>query len=567
MGKHHEIDFKTYDRLIPNQDTMPKGGFGNLIALPLQKEARNNGNSVFIDENFNEYSDQWQYLQSTQKYSLADIEKFIRELGGGDELGELRKESEDEKPWEGKKPTTKLKKTDFPNEVRIVRANMLYIRKEGFSNSALNKLKRLAAFRNPEFYRAQAMRLPTFDKPRIVSCSDETEQYLCLPRGLESEIVNLINENNINIIFIDKYNKGNAIDVEFNGTLRDEQQIAIEKMLEHDNGVLSATTAFGKTVIGAKLIAECKVNTLILVHRTSLLSQWVERLSEFLIINETPVVQTTPKGRKSKEFLIGQIGGGNNSISGIIDVAVIQSLISSDEVKDLVKNYGMVILDECHHGSAFTFEQVLKTTNAKYVYGLTATPTRKDGHHPIIYMQCGAIRYSVDGKVQAEKRPFEHFIIPRFTRFKKASENIVELYNDIQNSEIRNELIIADVIDAVNAGRNPIILTERKEHVEILAERLKEKLPNVIALTGGKTKKQSDEVLMQVINIPEDEHFVLIATGKYIGEGFDMPRLDTLFLVMPISWKGTLQQYVGRLHRLYEGKKEVQVYDYVDIHN
>jgi len=343
-------------------------------------------------------------------------------------------------------------------------------------------------------------------------------------------------------------------------------------MLRHNTGVLSATTAFGKTVIGAYLIAAHKVNALILVHRTSLLAQWTERLNEFLIINEEPALEFTPSGRKKKKNLIGQIGGGKNNASGVIDVAIIQSLVSRGEVKELVRDYGLVIVDECHHVSAFSFEKVLKTVNAKYVYGLTATPTRQDGHHPIIYMQCGKIRYRVDAKAQAAARPFEHYVIPRFTRFQKpafrdeSSWGINEIYTDIQDSAARNDLIVQDVIAAVEHGRNPIILSERVEHVQYLKEMLAPYISNVIALTGGSSQRDRRETLQRVADIPDSEPFALVATGKYIGEGFDMPRLDTLFLAMPISWKGTVQQYAGRLHRLFEGKQEVQVYDYVDAH-
>ena len=572
MSKRHELPFKTYDRMIPNQDTLPKGGFGNLIALPLQKMFRENGNSMFVDENFNVYTDQWNYLYNVKKYSLEEIESFIRQLSPMGELGDLRRDSEYEKPWENKKPEQKLTKFDFPDTVKIVRANMLYIEKSEISNLALNTLKRLAAFSNPEFYKAQAMRLSTYDKPRIISCSDETAQYLCLPRGLEDEIDYLLEGKGVKIQYSDKTNKGREIDVMFNGELRGEQQQAVDALLAHNNGILSATTAFGKTVIGARLIADIKVNTLILVHRTNLMSQWVERLNEFLVINEEPIPELTPKGRKRKKTIIGQIGGGRNNLSGVIDVAVMQSLVSGDEVKELVRDYGMIIVDECHHVSAFSFEQILKSANSKYVYGLTATPTRQDGHHPIIFMHCGKIRYRVDAKEQASERPFEHFVIPRFTRFQKPAFRdankwtITDIYNDIQNSELRNSLIIQDVIAAVEQGRNPIVLTERTDHVKYLAAQLKLHIKNVISLRGGETQKKNRESLQNVADISEDEPFVLVATGKYVGEGFDMPRLDTLFLAMPISWKGTLQQYAGRLHRLYEGKKEVQVYDYVDVY-
>jgi len=573
MNKHHMLTFKTYDRLIPGQDTMPKGGFGNIIALPLQKESRKQGGTEFVDESFNSYPDQWNYLYNIKKYSLDEIERLIRELSPVGELGVLHKDEEDEKPWEGKRKTTsKLTRFDFPETVEIICSNMLFIKKDGISSSALNSLKRLAAFRNPDFYKSQAMRLSTYDKPRIISCSDETEQYLCLPRGLEDEVGSLLTDNGVTIKWCDKTNSGQNIDVFFNGVLRDEQQPAADALLAHDIGILSATTAFGKTVIGAHLIAERKVNTLVLVHRTNLLSQWINRLNEFLIINEEPIPEFTPTGRKKKKTVVGQIGGGKNNPSGIVDVAVMQSLVFGDDVKELVKNYGMVIVDECHHVSAFSFEQILKTVSAKYVYGLTATPTRQDGHHPIITMHCGKIRYKVDAKSQAESRPFDHFIIPRFTRFQKpvnqdeAKWTITDIYRDVQNSEIRNNMIAQDVIAAVEQGRNPILLTERKEHVKILADKLRSQINNVFVMIGGTGQKNSRELLGAVMDISINEPLVLIATGKYVGEGFDLPRLDTLFLAMPISWKGTVQQYAGRLHRLIDGKEEVQIYDYVDVH-
>ena len=574
MNKSHRLTFSTYDRLIPSQDTMPKGGFGNLIALPLQKLPREHGNSTFIDKNFDAYTDQWNYLQNIEKYTLIDIERFIRELSpmGMGELGALRKDEEDEKPWENKAPAPKMTWFDFSEPVNIVRSNMLYIRKEGVSDPALNTLKRLAAFHNPEFYKTQAMRLSTHNKPRVIWCSDETEQYLCLPRGLEEEVSQVLESGGAKVKWIDKTNNGRKIDVSFNGALRDEQQLAVNALLAHDNGILSAATAFGKTVIGANLVARRKVNTLILMHRTNLLSQWLGQLRNLLIINEEPILEFTPKGRKKKKDTIGQIGGGRNNPSGIVDVAVMQSLVSSNEVRELVKNYGMVIVDECHHVSAVSFERILKTVKAKYVYGLTATPTRQDGHHPIIYMHCGKIRYRVDAKSQADARPFDHFIIPRFTRFRKPAYQdekkwtISDIYRDIQNSEIRNNLIVQDVITAVKQGRNTIILTERTDHVKYLADRLTPHIGNVISMTGGSSRKKNRELLQATVDIPAYASFVLIATGRYVGEGFDMPRLDTLFLTMPISWKGTVQQYAGRLHRLFDGKNEVQIYDYVDIH-
>ena len=376
--------------------------------------------------------------------------------------------------------------------------------------------------------------------------------------------------------FIDKTNRGKKIDVKFNGHLRDEQSLALEHLLHHDTGILSGTTAFGKTVVAIKLIAERKVNTLILVDKVSLLSQWKEKLSEFLIVNEPlpEMADTTrkKKGRKKKISVIGQLGGGKNTLSGIVDIAIMQSISRLGEVKDCVKHYGMIIADECHHAPAFNYENILKTTNAKYVYGLTATPTRKDGHHPILFMHCGPIRYRDNAKKQAENRPFDHYIIPRFTSLRvpldsdEKDVSIQELYSEIVDNEFRNQQIVEDVLNSYKRGRNCIILSLRTAHVELLAKKLKEEVPDVVTLMGGMGTKTTREAFNRITDTPADKNLILVATGSFIGEGFDEPRLDTLFLAMPISWKGTLQQYAGRLHRLFKNKKEVRIYDYVDIH-
>ena len=574
MDRRHEIKFKSYDRLFPSQDTMPKGGLGNLIALPLQKIAREKSNSEFIDVNFRSYSDQWRFLCSIQRISENQLEDFFSVLSNGNELGNLKIDDE-EKPWEPQHPKKILEKDDFPDHLEIVNANMLFVPKAGISQRALNRLKRLASFKNPMFYRQQAMRLPTYGHPRVISCAVETKDYLCLPRGCEPELIDELEAPGINIGIIDKTFCGNRIDVEFKGQLRDEQTLALRQLLQHDIGILSGTTAFGKTVVAIKLIAEKKINTLILVDKISLLSQWKERLSEFLTINEIlpeePITQPPKRGLRKKKSVIGQIGGGKNTLSGIVDIAVMQSLSRQGEVKDCVKNYGLVIADECHHASAFTYEQILKTTNAKYIYGLTATPTRKDGHHPILFMHCGPIRYRDNPKKQAENRPFDHFIIPRFTPLRvplgtdSKDLSIQELYSEIMDSDFRNQLIVEDLLRNYRQGRSCLVLTLRTAHVKRLVKRIEENIPDVIALTGGMGRKSTQEAFERITNIPAEKNIVLVATGHFIGEGFDEPRLDTLFLAMPISWKGTLQQYAGRLHRLFKTKKEVRIYDYVDI--
>jgi superfamily II DNA or RNA helicase len=575
MCKRHEIQFKSYDRLFPSQDTMPKGGLGNLIALPLQKAARKNTNSEFIDENFQSYCDQWAFLASIQKLSENRLDHLIMELCPGHELGVLKIDEEEEKPWETKKEEIRLQQYDFPKKLDIVKANMVFIPKAAISQRALNKLKRLASFKNPMFYRQQAMRLPTYGHPRVISCAEETKEYLCLPRGCEPELFQELETLGIDIRLSDKTFGGKSIDVKFNGQLRGEQSIALQCLMQHDTGILYGTTAFGKTIVAIKLIAERKVNTLILVDKVSLLSQWKQKLMEFLIVNEPlpeqPAASTKKRGRKKGRSVIGQFGAGKNTLSGIVDIAVMQSLSRQGQVKEYVKNYGMIIADECHHASAFTYEQILKVANAKFIYGLTATPARKDGHHPILFMHCGPIRFRDNPKKQAENRPFDHFIVPRFTSLRlplntnEKEVSIQDLYSEIAESEFRNQQIIEDVLKNYHQGRNCIVLSLRTAHVEFLAQKLKEEVSEVITLMGGMGKKTTRASFQELNNIPENKNFILVATGHFIGEGFDQPRLDTLFLAMPISWKGTLQQYAGRLHRLSKTKKEVRIYDYVDI--
>lgn len=574
MSKRHELTFESYDRLFPNQDTMPAGGFGNLIALPLQKEARNARNSEFIDEDFESYSDQWSYLGAIRKLSEEEVGSLTATLCRGNELGTLKIDEEDSrKPWEAAATEIALAESDFPEAIDLVEANMLYVPKAGISQRALNRLKRLAAFKNPEFFRAQAMRLPTFGKPRVICCADETEEYLCLPRGCREDLETFLTEQRVAVTVRDKTDFGRKINVEFKGILRDEQSRALEKMLAHETGVLSGTTAFGKTVVAIKLIAERKVNTLIIVNRAGLIGQWRKRLQEFLVINETaPETIKKGKGRKKEKSIIGQLGQGKAALNGVIDIALMQSLCRMGEVKECVKDYGMVIVDECHHVAAFSFEAILKTANAGYVYGLTATPERKDGHHPIIFMQCGPVRFRDDARKQAEQRPFDHFVIPRFTQFRPPLDqeekelSIQAVYAELTVNEFRNQLIIDDIATSHEQGRNCLVLTERTAHVEYLAGKLREKIPDVHSLVGSMGAKKTGEVLNRIASAPANRPLTLIATGRYIGEGFDEPRLDTLFLTMPVSWKGTLQQYAGRLHRLFENKKEARIYDYVDIH-
>jgi superfamily II DNA or RNA helicase len=419
----------------------------------------------------------------------------------------------------------------------------------------LNRLIRLAAFQNPDFYKAQAMRLSTFGKPRIIGCAEDFPSYIGLPRGCLDDAVELIKTHNITPERADERFGGTSINVTFKGELLPLQQEAAQQLLAHGYGILSAPTAFGKTVIAAWLIANRKVNTLVLVHRRQLMDQWRERLALFLGV---PLEE------------IGQVSGGKKRVTGSIDIGLLQSLNRKGEVKDMVAGYGQIIVDECHHIPAFTFEQVLKQVKAKYIVGLTATPIRKDGHHPIIIMQCGPIRFRESAKKQAAARPFEHVVITRHTNFRMAPEStdlkIQDIYAGLILDKNRNELIFNDLLKALEMGRSPLLLTERVEHLEQFAEQLKGVAQNIIVLKGGMGSKQRKEMADQIKAVPDSKERVILSTGRYIGEGFDDARLDTLFLAMPISWRGTLQQYAGRLHRLHSNKRVVQVYDYVDIH-
>jgi superfamily II DNA or RNA helicase len=563
MERRPDIGLDSYDRFFPNQDTLPQGGFGNLIALPLQKQPREWGNSVFLDDEFTPHPDQWAFLTSVAKIGRSRIEELVSDGERRGHIVGIRFPIPDEdepEPWTTL-PSRRRKEPpiagELPRSLELVLGNDIYIAREGLPPPLRNRLLRAAAFQNPEFYRAQAMRLSTYGKPRIIGCAEEHSHHIGLPRGCLDDVRQLFADLKIKSIVRDERNLGRGIELTFMGELRPEQQAAAEAMLARDTGVLAATTAFGKTVIAAWLIARRGVNTLVLVHRQQLLEQWIERLSTFLNIPRAD---------------IGRIGGGRRKPGGLLDVALIQSLVRKGVVDDRVGEYGHLIVDECHHLSARSFEQVARRAKARFVAGLSATVTRKDGHHPIIFMQCGPVRYRVNAKAQAALRPFEHKVIVRPTGFHSSRNKerdkrteFLSLYKDLVEDKGRNRRICDDVIQAVREARSPLVLTERNEHLDALAAQLSGSVRNVVVLRGGMGTKETEAVAARLVRIPRDEERVLVATGKYIGEGFDDPRLDTLFVTLPVSWRGTVSQYVGRLHRLYDGKREVRVYDYADL--
>ena len=560
MERNPDLGFRSYDRFFPSQDTVPQGGFGNLIAFPLQGNPRERGNSVFLDGEFEPWPDQWAYLSGLRRLTRIETDAIVNEADRRGRIVGLRLplDEEDEEPWTAppsrRRPAPVITGA-LPERIRAVLGDQIYIVREGLPPGLVNRLVRLAAFQNPAFYAAQAMRRSTFGTPRIVACAELLSHHIALPRGCLEAMKGLLEELRIRLDLRDERCAGRPVETAFLGELTQEQAAAADALLKHNTGVLAATTAFGKTVVAASLIAARGTNTLILVHRRQLMDQWIARLGAFLDLPDSD---------------LGVIGGGRRKPTGIVDVAIIQSLVRSDEVNNIVADYGHLIVDECHHLSARSFEKVARRAKSKYVLGLSATVTRQDGHHPIVFMQCGPVRFRASAKAQARQRPFAHRALLRPTAFRlpvdiaEESPPIQQVYAALAGDETRNRLIFNDVLSALEAGRSPLVLTARKDHAQSLAERLDRFASNVLFLRGGMGVRQRRSVMQRLAKIPDDEERVLVATGRYIGEGFDDARLDTLFFAMPVAWRGTLAQYVGRLHRLHPTKREVLVYDYVD---
>lgn len=549
-NRTRQLSLASYDRLFPNQDTLPKGGFGNLIALPLQKQPREQGRSVFVDARFEPCPDQWVFLASIRPLSRVELEDAILRASGGRHPLDVAfaVDEEESKPWQRPTPVTAKISGPLPESLTLVLANQIFIAKVDLPQALVNRLIRLAAFQNPEFYKAQAMRLPVWNKPRIIGCAENYPQHIGLPRGCLDAVLDLLQENDIRPELRDERLAGRKVAAKFTGTLRKDQKAAVREMLKQDVGVLCAPPAFGKTVTAAALIARRKVSTLVLVHRTELLRQWQERLTGFLEF---------PKGS------LGVIGGGKKKPSAKIDIAVMQSLSRREDVGELFEQYGQIIIDECHHLSAFSFEAILKQAKAKFVVGLTATPIRRDGHQPIIFMQCGPIRHIA---AKPETAPAQLGVWPKVLPAPEVPPDspIQDVFRILANDATRSQRIAGDVLAAYREGRKVLVLTERTDHLSLLRTALGSQVEHCFVLHGRLSKKQRTAVFDELDALGESAPRVLLATGRLIGEGFDHPPLDTLVLAMPISWKGTLQQYAGRLHREHAGKQDVRIYDYVE---
>ena len=560
MARWHELEMSSYDRLFPNQDTMPRGGFGNLIALPFQHQARQAGNTVFVDQSWEPIVDQWLFLAAHPRISVSRVHALARQASECGQVIGLRAmgslDEADKEPWlrtPSRRTPRRQSTAPLPERVHAVLGQQIFVEKRDLPSELLNQIKRLAVFQNPEFYKKQAMRLSTSLTPRVIGCVEETAQHIGLPRGCFADLEELLGAHDVEFEYEDKRFDGQPLDLEFRGELTSVQKKAFRDLLNHETGVFVAPPGSGKTVVGANLIAARGRTTLVLVHRTQLLDQWWTQLSVFL---ELPLRD------------IGQIGGGKRKVTGCLDVAMIQSLVRRGEVADVVADYGHVIVDECHHVPAVSFERVMREVRARYVTGLTATPQRRDGHHPIMEFQLGPVRHTIGAKSQATRRCFDHRLFVRETDWQLDEDverpKIQDIYRCLAVDEARNRIIVDDVLQALEQGRSPIVLTERRDHLDYLVGQLRGVARNLVVLRGGMGVKQRREVAEQLAGIPEEEERLLLAIGRFIGEGFDDARLDTLFLAMPVSWRGTLVQYAGRLHRKHRDKVDVRIFDYVD---
>ena len=558
--------FKYYDRMIPTQDALPEGGLGNVIALPLQGMALKSGNSAFVDENWNAYEDQLKVLAGTRRLTRQEIEDYLSLWYS---TGFTSEDNGTDAPWD---KNSEIEAGSVKGVVRIVLADRIYIDSSGMSNKTKRQLRRMATFSNKQYFQNQAMDMPNYDESRFIYLGSDEGKYIVLPRGLREDILKKFDNAGIRYKIEDKRTQGRELNISFKGELRESQIPAAETMLENETGILHAATAFGKTVVCCDMIARRGISTLILVDRADLMNQWIKRLDEFLDIDEElPEYQTKTGRTRKRKSLIGNLQGAHDTLTGIVDVAMIRSLKKKDGFHPMLKEYAQVYFDECHHAASESAIEVLQEINAKYVYGVTATPKRGDGKEKINEFLLGPIRYRFTAKDRAEEQNIDHLVYPRFTRTVKPHHLSKTPYgNDayelIRNNDVRDEQIIRDVADCVQAGRTPVVLTKYVDHANKLSERLKKYADRLILLTGASGTKARRAQVKELNEVDDSDSLILVGTGSLLGEGFDFPRLDTLFMATPVSGENVVEQYVGRLNRDYDGKENVIVYDYVDSH-
>lgn len=576
MKRVNVTKFRTYDRMMPMQDELEEGQAGNLIALPLQGRMLRQNNSAFVDQNHRAYPNQWNVLRNLKRLSKNELYQWLDKWKDCDPYGEsttlFETEGDPTKPWDFDQ--TSLKKEDITGKAEVVLANGIYISKDNLKPRMQNRIRRQALYKNPEYFKARRRNneISNLKNPYYVYCGRDVRNYIFLPRGCAEQLLETLTGAGIEYELSEKRSKGRSIHVSFTGTLRPNQTDAIKSLEQHSCGIISAATAFGKTVVGAALIAERKVNTLILVDRTEIQEGWYETLHEYLRIDEEfPTYKTKTGIEKKRSTCIGRIDGQKKEAGGIVDVAMIRSVASllkkEDDFQNLFMDYGMIIVDECHHVAGNEYQEVMNKAMAKYVYGFSATPKRYDSQDKKMFFQLGAIRYRFSAKDRAKEQNIDHLVYPRFTTFvdtgrEKAKYD--EYLEMMVTDEVRNDLIISDVMDCLKQNRTPLILTKRVDHAKILASLLEGKADHVFMMAGAMKASEARAMREERNNVPDSESVVLVATGLKAGEGFNYPRLDTLMLAAPVSWEGSIEQFTGRLNRDYATKKNVIVFDYVD---
>lgn len=542
MNLRGELDLASYDRLFPAQDFMPKGSFGNLIALPLQKECRDRGTTSFLDPGtMKPMEDQWAYLSSIKRISQTDVESILATapaVGAGPEERTFQRSRE-------------VAFIPMPEAVIGVAAAMLEIERSGLPPALLAALKHLASLHNPAFYEKERLRFSTWDTPRMIRCYGETLESLLLPRGLSEKVAMVVAEAGSRLLVHESRPDPEQIIFAPTFELREDQEAAFHALSAHELGVLVAAPGAGKTVVACALIAHHRRPTLIIVDRKPLVEQWTERLATHL-------------GLAAKE--IGQVGGGRNKTTGIVDIAMAQSLARREDLDEMSSHYGLVVIDECHHVPAVTFERCVKQIRARRWLGLTATPYRRDGLQGLITMYCGPIRHRMDEKVDAEN-DFSRDLIVHQTGFEVSDDvtHIQELFRALVDDEARTMAICDDVVAAAAKGRNCLVLTQWTEHLSSVVSALAARGITPLVLQGGMGKKARAKVMANLDGASKRGGLVLAATGSFLGEGFDCPPLDTVFMAFPIAFRGRVVQYVGRILRPLDGKSSVEVHDYVDV--
>ncbi len=543
MARRGEMDLESYDRLFPSQDFVPSGSFGNLIALPLQGKSREYGNTEFLDPSSMEpWPDQWAYLAEVHRLSPESVEAFVDSVGhipAGPDAARAGM-----KPRKGERPP--------PARVACTLGAMIAVEKAGLPPSLVASVKHLASLHNPVFYERQRLRFSTYQTPRFIRCYEEDLSNLHVPRGLLEELRSVVRAAGSVLAVADRRPVPAPLSLSFRGELSDLQADAVNATVKEEHGVLVAPPGVGKTVMGCAVIASRNVPALVVVHRKPLLEQWKLRAADTL-------------GLRDKE--IGEIGGGKDRRTGVVDLAMIQSLSRRTDLEDLFAGYGLVVIDECHHVPAFSVESCLRRASVRYVLGLTATPYRRDGLQGIITMQCGPIRSNISPRDTEARAQLALELRVRQTSFTFAGgeeASIQDVFRGLVEDGLRTELVVGDVVAALAQGRRCLVLSQWKEHVERLAQGLREAGIEPFVLEGGLGKKARRSILEAIEAAPPDRDLVVVATGQYLGEGFDCPQLDALFLAFPVAFKGKLVQYTGRLMRTHEGKDRVTVYDYAD---